>query len=284
MGELRAFHRWMEITEMRRVGPASFLSGTLQSLSGGLREHAVVSTEIGIGKVNAAAATQALIDAYHPSHLLFSGSAGSLSSDLRVGDVIVADAVAVHDAGAWRDAGFTPGGYMLLNEKGRHASARSLSPSAELLDVACRAASQIEWPARSGELPVRVHTGTVVTGDQVILSAEKKHWLRETFNALAVEMEGSAFAQIATENGVPWLLVRAVSDQADDAADFSFELWQDYMDDEQTVRAKWERARDRVGYILSNPVAPIRAKRFFSDLAFAAANAARLVEAVVAAL
>jgi adenosylhomocysteine nucleosidase len=284
MGELRAFHRWMEITDMGRVGPASILSGTLQSLSGGLRAHEVVSAEIGIGKVNAAAATQALIDTYHPSHLLFSGSAGSLSPALNVGDVILADAVAVHDAGAWRDAGFTPGGYMLLNEKGRHTSARSLSPSAEMLEVARRAASRIEWPARSGEAPVRVHTGTVVTGDQVILSAEKKRWLRETFDALAVEMEGSAFAQIAMENDVPWLLVRAVSDQADHEADFPFELWQDYLDDEQTARAKWERTRNRVGYVLANPAAPIRAKRFFSDLSFAAANAARLVEAVVAAL
>jgi nucleoside phosphorylase len=276
-GELSAFLRTMEIAEARRIGPAIVHIGQAQG-------HHVVAAEIGIGKENAAAATQALVDAFRPSHLLFSGSAGSLSPALRIGDVIVADAVAVHDAGAWRDAGFTPGGYMLLDRSGRHANARRLSPAPELLAKVCQVASDIQWPCRPGESPVRVHIGTIVTGDQVILSPNKKHWLRETFDAMAVEMEGSAFAQIAAENGAPWLLVRAVSDEADHGADFSFELWQDYMDDEQGTGAKLERTLNRVGYVLSNPSAPLRAKRFFSDLSFAAANAARLVEAIVARL
>jgi adenosylhomocysteine nucleosidase len=273
-GELSAFLRAMEITETRRIGPAIVHVGTLQT------RH-VVAAEIGIGKENAAAATQALVDTFHPSHLLFSGSAGSLSPELHIGDVIVADAVAVHDAGAWRDDGFTPGGYMLLDQNGRHGNARRLSPSPKILALARQTASHIEWPSRHGDPPISVHTGTIVTGDQVILSPNKKRWLRETFEAAVVEMEGSAFAQIAAENGVPWLLVRAVSDEADHGADFPFELWQDYMDDAQTMGAKLERARNRVGYILSNPEAPLRAKRFFSDLSFAAANAARLVEGVV---
>jgi adenosylhomocysteine nucleosidase len=276
-GELRAFLRALEGAETRRIGPAIAHVGNVQG-----RE--VVAAEIGIGKENAAAATQALVDVFHPSHLLFSGTAGSLSQDLSVGDVIVADAVAVHDAGAWRDEGFTPGGYMLLDRNGRHANARRMSPSLEMLAMARQAAAQIEWSPREGEPPIRVHIGTVVTGDQVILSPNKKRWLRETFEAVAVEMEGSAFAQIASENGVPWLLVRAVSDEADHGADFSFELWQDYMDDEQSAAAKLERTLNRVGYVLSNPTVPLRAKRFFSDLSFAAANAARLVEAVVARL
>ncbi len=278
-GELNAFLRAMEVAERRRVGPAIVHCGQVRS-----RE--VVAAEIGIGKENAAAATQALIDAFHPSHVLFSGTAGSLSADLRVGDVVVADGVAVHDAGAWRDEGFTPGGYMLLDCNGRHGRARRLSPAREMLAMARQAASQIEWPEQTAgaSAAIRVHTGTVVTGDQVILSRDKKHWLRETFDALAVEMEGSAFAQIAEANGVPWLLVRAVSDQADHEADFSFELWQEYMDDEQTAGAKLERTLNRVGYVVSNPAAPLRAKRFFSNLSFAAANAARLSEAVVARL
>ena len=276
-GELGAFLRDLEIAETRRVGPALLHCGKLHG-------RTVVAGEIAIGKVNAAAGTQTLIDAFHPSHLLFSGSAGSLSADLHVGDVVIADAVAVHDSGAYHGESFTPGGYMLLAANGRRCSARRISPPAVLLDLARRTAAQVQWPGENGEArpSVRVHTGTIVTGDQVVLSERKKRWLQETFGAVAVEMEGSAFAQVATQNDVPWLLVRSVSDQADHQADFAFELWQEYVDDDHAVHARLSRTLNRFNYVLSTPGALRKAKRIVRDIRYAAANAARLVEAMVA--
>jgi adenosylhomocysteine nucleosidase len=201
-----------------------------------------------------------------------------------VGDVVIADAVAVHDAGACRQDGFDPTGIALLNGTGRHCSARRLLSSTEMRDLATKVAARIPWGLSRGGLPPRVHAGTIVTGDQVIFSAEKKEWLRNTFDAVAVEMEGSAFAQVAEANGVPWLLIRAVSDQADHYLDFPFELWRDYVDDAQTPRAQLERTIQRLSYVAMNPKTPLKAKRFLSLLNYAANNAARLTEAVVAAL
>ena len=65
--------------------------------------------------------------------------------------------------------------------------------------------------------------GRVVSGDQFICSKEKKQWLKEYFNAQCTEMEGAAIAQAAYLNNVPFLIIRAISDKADDSADMAYE-------------------------------------------------------------
>ena len=264
----------MAVEEVRRIGPTRFHRGTM----GG---RPAVAGEIGIGKVNAAAAVQALVDHYAPSHLFFTGSAGSLSPDLNVGDLVIADAVAAHDLGTCRSSGFTPTGHMILDEQGREYYVRRLCAPADLVGLAHRAAAGLSWPpSADGETP-RVRVGAIVTGDQVILSAEKKDWLTQAFGALAVEMEGAAFAQVADANNVPWLVIRSVSDHADQQLEFAYELWLDYADDAQSPQAQLGRLRDRLAYAASDPKAVLRARQMLSNLRQAAANAARLTEAVI---
>ena len=275
--ELTPILRAMEVVAVRRVGPAVLHCGALHG-------RQVVAVETGIGKVNAAAATQVVIDTYHPSRLLFTGSAGSLSPDLDVGDLVIAEAVALHDMGAQRRDEFVPTGFMVLDEKGRHRYGRRIWAATEMVALARRTAEDLTWENSPDGRPLRVHVGTVVTGDQVILSGDKREWLRDRFGALAVEMEGAAFAQVAAANEVPWLLVRSVSDHADHHFEFAFELWQDYLDDVQTPQARAGRILDRLTYVANDPKALLRARRFLRNLKYAAGNAARLTEAIVKAL
>ena len=275
--EVRPVVEHMQIVESRRVGPSLLHRGTLNGKK-------VVAAEIGIGKVAAAAGTQALIDGHAPGALIFTGSAGGLSSALRVGDVAIADRVAVHDVGAYRLKGFVPIGFMVLDEKGTHGYARNLCASPDLVALAARVASDLTWErSPEGHTP-QVHIGTVVTGDQLIVSAEKKRWLAETFAAVVVEMEGAAFAQVATAHGIPWLVIRAVSDHADHDFEFALERWLGYVDDGKGLPAAARRMRDRLAYVLSDPGAVLRAGRLLRNLGYAAGNAARLTEALIGAL
>jgi len=267
----------MAETETERSGLARFHRGWLH-------DKRVVAVEIGVGKVNAAAATQSLIDRYRPACLLFTGSAGGLSPKVAVGDIVIADCVTVHDVGAHRTGGFSPTGFMLLSDDGDQSLAHRICAPAEMVALAQRIAGTIEWGLGQQDQPLQIHVGPVVTGDQVIVSADKKDWLAMTFEALVVEMEGAAFAQVAWANGLPWLLIRSVSDHANHHFDFAFELWQDYIDDPQTTRSRIARARDRLAYLVRDPHAVVRAKRFLDNMAYAAGNAARLTEAVVQAL
>jgi hypothetical protein len=126
--------------------------------------------------------------------------------------------------------------------------------------------------------------GTIVTGDQVVFSQEKKEWLHRTFEALAVEMEGAAVAQVAAANGRPWLVVRAISDQADASTGFDFTPLLDYLDD---PRSRWDRIRGwgrKLWYLLSNPSITPRRLRMRRNVHLAAENAARLVEVIMAEL
>ena len=267
----------MDVTETERTGMARYHSGTL-------RDRPVVAVEMGVGKVSAAAATQSLIDRYHPRCAIFTGSAGALASDLDVGDLVIADRVAVHDIGAHRAAGFIPTGFMTLNDREDHTYAHRMYADAGLVALAHRVAEEMNWPPAPGGRTLQVRVGTVATGDQVILSGEKKDWLLDTFGALVVEMEGAAFAQVASANVLPWLLIRSVSDHANHHFDFAFELWQEYVDAPQTAKARIGRAIDRLAYMLRDPQSMLRAKRLLDNLAYAAGNAARLTESVVEAL
>ena len=69
---------------------------------------------------------------------------------------------------------------------------------------------------------IGVHVGRVLTGDQFISSKEKKNWLTETFDGYCCEMEGAAIAQASYLNNVPFLIVRAISDKADDSASMDY--------------------------------------------------------------
>ena len=168
----------------------------------------VVLALSGIGKVNAALST-ALVLQHRPDFVINTGSAGGLGSGLKVGDVVIGTQTAHHDVDV------TAFGYAIGHVP--RMPARFESDPA-LCTAAEKAAAAFEHAA--------VHRGLIVSGDQFVHSSESVAEVRRHFpDAQAVEMEAAAIAQSCHRFGVPFVVVRAISDLADEEADTSFETF-----------------------------------------------------------
>jgi len=233
-----------------------------------------------MGKVNAAMATQSLIDLFDASPLILSGTAGAVAPEVEIGDIVIGARVIPHDAGIYL-SDFKFCGVMASDGQGRQGWVRALQAEPHLVQAALSAGEDLLWPKASRKRIPAVRVGTIVTGDQVVSSQEKKEWLHRTFEALAVEMEGAAVAQVAAANGRPWLVVRAISDQADASTGFDFIPLLDYLDD---PRSRWARIRGwgrKLWYLLRNPSITLRRMRLRRNVHLAAENAAHLVETTI---
>lgn len=271
--ESRPLLRKMQVETKTRHGMATFYQGSYQSKE-------VVLARMAIGKVNAAMATQSLIDLFDAAPLILSGIAGAVAPEVRVGDVVIGDRIIPHDAGVYLND-FKFCGVMASDSQGRRGWVRAFQADSHLVQAALSAGKDLFWSGGGRKRPPAVRVGIIVTGDQVIFSQEKKEWLYRTFEALAVEMEGSAVAQVAAAYGRPWLVVRAISDQADAGTGFDFTPLLGYIDD---PRSRWDRIRGRgrkLWYLLSNPSITFRQIQLRRNAHLAAENAARLVEATV---
>lgn len=203
-------------------------AGEVETLTLGQREYTVgeahgvrcVVTLARIGKVAAATTASALIHAFDVDAVLFTGVAGGVHADVQVGDIVVADALLQHDLDA---SPLFPRFEVPLLDKSRFEASAELSAA---LISACEAFLADEGAALQSRFAVvrpRVHRGLVVSGDRFIASHEGLMALRDTLpDALAVEMEGAALAQVCYEYGVPCAVVRTISDTADAAAPASF--------------------------------------------------------------
>jgi adenosylhomocysteine nucleosidase len=173
-----------------------------------------------VGKVAAATTVSALIHAFDVEAVVFTGVAGGVGADVRIGDIVVADALLQHDLDA---SPLFPRFEVPLLGMSRFAADVAL---AERLAAACERFVVEEGAAsakRFGTREPRVHRGLIISGDQFVASAAGVQALRDALpDALAVEMEGAAIAQVCHEYGVPCAVVRTISDTADDHATQSF--------------------------------------------------------------
>lgn len=188
---------------------------------GWLHGHDVVLAVSRIGKVAAATTTTLLLERFAARAIVFTGVAGGVAPHLRIGDIVVADRLVHHDLDArplfprWEvpllgvsRLPTDPAWVEMATRAAETAAHEDLRPQAEALGI---------------DRP-RVHRGLVVSGDQFVASAEALAALRTALpDALAVEMEGAAVAQVAYEYGTPCAIVRTISDTADHAASISFE-------------------------------------------------------------
>ena len=175
---------------------------------GQLRGRPVVLALSGIGKVAAAATASLLLDRFAASELLFTGVAGGLHPDVAVGDVVVARSLLQHDMDA---SPLFPRYEVPLTGRSRFDA------------DAGRAAALAEAARRCRVVRGRVHEGLVVSGDRFVSSAVESSALRSALpDALAVEMEGAAVAQVCSDFGRPFAVLRSISDRADDAAHIDF--------------------------------------------------------------
>ncbi|MDE2611528.1 MAG: 5'-methylthioadenosine/adenosylhomocysteine nucleosidase [Burkholderiales bacterium] len=201
-----------------RIGMRDYYVGTLDG-------HACVIVLARLGKVAAAATATALIHEFKTDRLLFTGLAGGIAPGLPVGDVVVASALMQHDLDAQP---LFPRHEVPLLGKSRFDADPQLS--AQLVEAA-GAFLREQLPQRIDAATLRhfridaprVHAGLVLSGDQFISShARAAALLAAAPDALAVEMEGAAVAQVCYEYGVRFAVMRTVSDNANDQAHVDF--------------------------------------------------------------
>ena len=174
---------------------------------GKLEGKEVVVVRSGIGKVNAAMCTQILADIYGVTGVVNTGIAGSLKAEIDIGDIVLSSDAVQHDMDA---TGF---GY----EPGQIPRVETLAFKADegLIHLAEECCSKVNPD-------IHTFVGRVVTGDQFISDKGKKKWLTDTFGGYCTEMEGAAIAQACYLNSIPFLIVRAISDKADDSASMDY--------------------------------------------------------------
>lgn len=175
--------------------------------AGHLHGQDVVAVLSRIGKVAAATTAAVLIERFKVDRIVFTGVAGGLARGVKVGDVVVADSFMQHDLDA---SPIFPKYEVPLYGTDRFASDPALT------DVLARA-------ARAALPGAALHRGLVVSGDRFVSTTAESRALQAALpEALAVEMEGAAFAQVCHDYGVPFAAVRTISDRADDEAHGDF--------------------------------------------------------------
>lgn len=190
---------------------------------GRLGSHEVVLVLSGIGKVAAACTAVQLAERYRVERMVFTGVAGGLHPQVRVGDVVLADELLQHDLDA---SPLFPRYEVPLVGVSRFAVDAALSTP---LHAAAQTALDHagEWlgddAAALGVVAPRLHRGLVISGDRFVATAAESQTLRTALpDALAVEMEGAAVAQVCHAYDLPLAVLRIVSDRADDAAHIDF--------------------------------------------------------------
>ena len=167
----------------------------------------VVIVRCGIGKVNAALCVQILVDLFEVTHLINTGVAGSLNATLDIGDILISRDCIQHDMDV-SPLGYEPGIIPQMKTSCFQADDR-------LADLALNSCRKVNPD-------IHALIGRVVSGDQFIATKEVKDKLISLFHADCAEMEGAAIAHGAYLNAVPFVIIRAISDKADDSAQMDY--------------------------------------------------------------
>lgn len=198
--EVAALKKKMKTDTIVEKAGMSFYQGTLNGAN-------VVIVKCGIGKVNAALCVQILADDFHVTHVINTGVAGSLNAKLDIGDILISRDAIHHDMDV------TIFGYQ-LGEVPQMGS-REFVADERLVQLAKASCEKVN-PG------INAIIGRVVSGDQFISSKEVKERLITNFQGDCAEMEGASIAHGAHLNGIPFVIIRAISDKADDSAEMDY--------------------------------------------------------------
>ena len=185
-------------------GASTLSAGPFTVQTGEIEGVRVLLGQSGIGKVNAAAISQFLIDNGAKS-MIFTGVAGALDPRLAVGDVVIGSRAVQHDVDV------TALGYLHGEIPG---TGIEFEADDELVAMASSVSESIEG--------INTYVGPVASGDSFVSSAAVSGVIAERFGALCAEMEGAACAQVCAGWGVPFVVVRSISDNADHSANIDF--------------------------------------------------------------
>jgi adenosylhomocysteine nucleosidase len=189
----------MENKSAEVVAGSTFYEGQLSGLD-------VVVVQCGIGKVNAALCVQILCTKFGITHVVNTGIAGSLCAELDIGDLVVSRDAMYHDFDCVHF------GYPYGKVPGMDVVS---FPADETM-------IKLAFDAANGIHPGHVTVGRVASGDQFVAEQTLKNKIISNTQALCTEMEGAAIAQTAYRNGIPFVILRAISDKADNSAEMDY--------------------------------------------------------------
>ena len=192
--EMDTIEEAMSSSVREKVGGIEFLRGEIGGCD-------VVCSVCGIGKVFAAMCAEAMIIRYAPSLVINTGVGGTLTRELSVGDVAIAEAVCQHDMDTTA-LGDEPGLISGINRVYFEADGSAVDMIEEI----------------AGGMGIKTHRGTIASGDRFIASQAEKERIVSTFGAVSCEMEGAAVGHVCFVNSTPFAVIRAISDDADGGA------------------------------------------------------------------
>jgi len=197
--EVNGLKERMQNAEVETIGTIDFYKGTIQGVP-------CVVARSGVGKVNAAICAQIMALVYRPKAIINTGVAGGIGKGVSVGDVVVSRGLVQHDmdtSAVGDPKGFISGINLI-----------TIPATEKLVNLVVEKAKHTYQGA--------VHIGIIATGDQFIGQSDKLKEISNQFQAIACEMEGGSIAQVCYMNGIDFV-IRAISDNADEAANISFE-------------------------------------------------------------
>lgn len=208
--EMDGIKSHVEGASVRTVAGVDFVEGKLEGVN-------VVAATSGIGKVAAGICAQTMILEYEPDLIINVGVAGSLTPELNIGDIAVATAVVQHDMDTI-GLGDPPGFISGLN----------------IVEIPSSEDAMEGLAKGSMSLGYRTKKGVIATGDVFVTSTEKKKSITDSFGAIACEMEGAGVGQTCYSNGVPFCVLRAISDNGDENVHQDYHMSLDMAADRAT--------------------------------------------------
>lgn len=199
----------LEVEQLKSKMTASYIvtKAGMEFYEGTLNGASVVVVRSGIGKVNAALCVQILVDLFEVTHIINTGVAGSLNAALDIGDILISKDAIHHDMDT------TIFGYQLGEVP--QMGTREFKADERLMSLAKSSCEKVNEG-------IHAIVGRVVSGDQFISSKEVKERLIANFQGDCAEMEGASIAHGAYLNKVPFVIIRAISDKADDSAEMDY--------------------------------------------------------------
>lgn len=195
--EVETLKSRMTVKQTIKKAGMEFFEGTLSNVD-------VVIVRSGIGKVNAGICVQILVDLFQITHVINTGVAGSLKAEINIGDIVISTDALYHDMDA------TIFGYALGEVP--QLGTRSFPADSTMQKIAVASCKEVNPD-------IQVFSGRIVSGDQFISSREVKDTITKNFEGFCTEMEGAAIAHGAFLNEIPFVVIRAISDKADDSAE-----------------------------------------------------------------
>lgn len=190
----------MQISRIVDKAGMEFYTGTLKGVD-------VVIVRSGIGKVNAGLCAQILADVFQVTHIINTGVAGSLNAKLDIGDILISKDALYHDMDV-RIFGYQLGEVPQMG-------CREFKADKAMIEAAVSSCKEVNPD-------IHVEVGRILSGDQFISDKAKKETLIADFQSDCTEMEGAAIAHSAYLNKIPFVIIRAISDKADDSAEMDY--------------------------------------------------------------